>query len=175
MIKPRKTPSRQERYMALAFFHASFSKDPNTQVGAVIINSNNEICGTGYNGPPSKIDDNEIDWNRPNKYSYIKHAEANAIDHSLKSIIGSTLYVTGIPCQKCMLEIVDAGISEVIYFDMKKIVDCNSMLSNNEESEITNKIANLGKVKLIKFNGNLDWMKKRINELDVMGIFSNAN
>ena len=52
---PRIVPNRDDRYMGLAFFHASFSKDQNTQVGAVIVNSNNEITGTGYNGPPKKI------------------------------------------------------------------------------------------------------------------------
>lgn len=172
---PRTTPPRHDRYMGLAFIHASFSKDPNTQVGAVIVNDNNEIVGTGYNGPPRKIDDNKIDWQRPNKYPYIKHAEANAIDHSLKSTKNSTLYVTGIPCQKCMLEIVDAGISKVIYFDMKNIVDPSSMLASNQEMQITNEIARLGGVEIIPYIGNLNWMKQRIDLMDSMGLFSNLD
>lgn len=172
VIGPRSVPSRDEKYMGLAFFYASFSKDPNTQVGAVIVNKNNEITGIGYNGPPKKINDNEIDWDRPHKYPYIKHAEANAIDHSLVSTKDCTLYVTGIPCQKCMLEIVDAEISKVIYFDMSKIVDPSSMLSSNNEREVTNKIAKLAGVELISFSGSLGWMKERISVLEKFGIFS---
>jgi dCMP deaminase len=167
---PRKIPSRDDRYMGLAFFHASFSKDPNTQVGAVIVNSNNEITGTGYNGPPKKIDDNKIDWDRPHKYPFIKHAEANAIDHSLISTKGSVLYVTGIPCRNCMLKIVDAEISKVIYFDMKKVVDSSSMLSSDNEIEITKKIAELADIQLVPFSGNLSWMKSRIEYLDKVGV-----
>lgn len=172
---PRKVPSRDEKYMGLAFFHASFSKDPSTQVGAVIVNSDNEITGTGYNGPPKKINDSLIDWSRPNKYSYIKHAEANAIDHSLISTKNCTLYVTGIPCQKCMLEIVDAEISKVVYFDMRNLVDSKSMLSNNLEMQITQKIASLSDVELVSFSGNLNWMKDRMIFLDSLGIFNIEN
>lgn len=171
-MNPRKVPSRDEKYMGLAFFHASFSKDPNTQVGAVIVNSNNEITGTGYNGPPKKIDDNLINWSRPNKYPFIKHAEANAIDHSLISTKDCTLYVTGIPCQKCMLEIVDAEISKVVYFDMKNIVDSKSMLSNNSEMQITQEIAKIAGVDLIPFIGNLNWIKDRVVFLENLGIFA---
>jgi dCMP deaminase len=161
--------------MGLAFFHASFSKDPNTQVGAVIVNSNNEITGTGYNGPPKKIDDNSINWERPHKYPFIKHAEANAIDHSLISTKDCTLYVTGIPCQKCMLEIVDAEISKVVYFDMKNIVDSKSMLSSNLEMQTTQEIAKIAGVLLVPFSGNLNWMKDRIIFLDGLGIFNIEN
>lgn len=172
MISPRKVPSRQEKYMGLAFFYASFSKDPNTQVGAVIVNENNEITGTGYNGPPKKIDDNLINWQRPDKYPFIKHAEANAIDHSLISTKNCTLYVTGVPCQKCMLEIVDAEISKVVYFDMSKLVDGSSMLASNLEIETTFKIAEMANVELLKFDGSLDWIKDRVLFLDQIGIFN---
>jgi dCMP deaminase len=172
MRSPRETPCRDDRYMGLAFFHASFSKDPNTQVGAVIVNEKNEIVGTGYNGPPRRIDDNKINWERPYKYRFIKHAEANAIDHALIPTENTTLYVTGIPCQKCMLEIADAGISKVIYFDMSKIVDPFSMLSNNTEMEITSEIAALSGIELQPYSGSLEWMRDRINFLDVLGLFN---
>ena len=172
MRKPRNTPARDDRYMGLAFFHASFSKDPNTQVGAVIVNSENEIVGTGYNGPPKRIDDNKIDWDRPHKYPFIKHAEANAIDHSLVSTKNATLYVTGIPCQRCMLEIADANILKVIYFDMKKIVDPVSMLASDNEIEITHKIADLAGVQLLPFSGSINWIKDRIQFMETLGLFN---
>lgn len=171
MRKPRTVPTRDERYMGLAFLHASFSKDPNTQVGAVIVNSNNEITGTGYNGPPKLINDDAIDWSRPNKYPFIKHAEANAIDHSLMPTVGSTLYVTGKPCGNCMLKIVDAEILKVVYFDMKRVVDIHSMLANEKEFAITDEIAKLSGIQLVAFDGDLTWMRDRITHLEILGIF----
>ena len=172
MIGPRATPSRQDRYMGLAFFHASFSKDPNTQVGAIIVNKNNEIVGTGYNGPPASINDNEIDWSRPNKYKYIKHAESNAIKHA-SSTENTTLYVTGMPCDKCMIEVADAKISNIIYFDMNKIVEDNSsMLADVGKIETALEIARLSKITITKYKGDLNWMKNRIDYLSSLGIFS---
>ena len=171
MIGPRVVPNRDDRYMGLAFIHASFSKDPSTQVGAIIVNKNNEIVGTGYNGPPASINDNEIDWSRPNKYAYIKHAELNAIKHSSETD-GTTLYVTGMPCDKCMLEIADAKISNIIYFEMNKIVDSCSMLADISKIEMALEIARLAKINIRKYEGNLNWMKDRVEYLSLLGIFS---
>ena len=93
----------------MALWAASFSKDPDTQVGAFIIDSSNRPLGWGYNGPPSSIKDEDINWERPHKYDYVEHAEENAIDFSrlgFQTLDGSTLYVTARPCKKCMLKIV---------------------------------------------------------------------
>ena len=52
--QPRNTPDRDSRYMGLAWIHARFSKDPNTQVGSCIVSNKNQILGTGYNGRADK-------------------------------------------------------------------------------------------------------------------------
>lgn len=171
MKKPRVTPPRDDRYMALAFIHASFSKDPNTHVGSVIVNYNNEIVGTGYNGPPRKINDNQIDWDRPHKYKFIRHAEANAIKYASRPTQGATLYVTGMPCPACMLDIVDAEISKVIYFDFKKHADPNSMFQQDWVKE-TAEIAQKGGVQLQSFNGNINWLRDRIKFMESLGLFN---
>ena len=117
MKKHRPTPQRDSKYMGLAFFIASFSKDPDTQIGAVIVQSEtNWPLGYGYNGPPRRMNDEHMDWSRPNKYSKIRHAEINAIDHSKGCLKGSTIYVTGKPCASCMLEIAAKEIERVCYF-----------------------------------------------------------
>ena len=67
IIPPRETPDRDSRYMGLAWIHAGFSKDPNTQVGAQIVDQYNQPLGSGYNGPPRKIDDSSFSWCRPPK------------------------------------------------------------------------------------------------------------
>jgi len=42
----------QEYFITIAQVCALRSKDPNTQVGVVIVNKNKEIIATGYNGLP---------------------------------------------------------------------------------------------------------------------------
>ncbi len=166
---PRVTPGREERYMGVAWLWAGMSKDPSTQVGAVIVSSDNRPLGTGYNGPPKQMIDSEIDWVRPDKYPYIFHAEKNAIRHCLRETKGSTMYVTGRPCPPCMLDIVAAGIYRVIY--CLYTPDESSMLAREDEWETTLDIAKKGNVQLEKFKGNLNWMRDWMDMLYEKGIF----
>jgi dCMP deaminase len=156
--------------MGLAFWVASFSKDPNTQMGAIIVSSNNYPLGYGYNGPPRGMDDDSVDWSRPNKYDYIIHAEANAIDHSLGALEDSTLYVTGKPCKSCMLRIATTGIEKVIYFPYYSH-DKASMFAESETNDKTDEIAKAAGVRLEAYDGNLNWMRDHIKSLVKQGVF----
>lgn len=168
---PRTVPTRDDYYMGLSFWIASKSKDPRTQVGAYIVGSNNEPLSFGYNGPPSKITDTSINWARPDKYPYIRHAEKNAIWYGRnKNLEAATLYVTSRPCRRCMLDIVETGISKVIYFE-PKVVDESSLTSDVEDWTLSQEIGKLGSVTLNKFDGNLNWMRDRINWMESIGIF----
>ena len=53
-----------EYFMAVAFLSAQRSKDPNSQVGACIMNAENKIVGTGYNGMPNGCSDDLLPWRR---------------------------------------------------------------------------------------------------------------
>jgi deoxycytidylate deaminase len=119
----------------------------------------------GYNGPPRQINDNDVSWERPEKYFTMVHSEVNAIQYSRGDTEGSTLYVTAKPCPACMLSIVSAGISRVVWFP-KNITDSSSMLANNDKSAQTDDIAKKGKVTLEVFKGNLNWLKDWVNQLD---------
>lgn len=167
---PRQVPSRDEKYMGLAFWYASFSKDPVTQMGAVIINDDNWPLGHGYNGMPSQYNDDLEDWGRPSKYDNIIHAERNAIDRCLDPILlkYATIYVTGMPCKACMLRIVEAKLREVIYFS-GNYFDANSSCNIVDPSI---DIARKGRVILKKFVGNLNWMRDRIQWMESVGIFN---
>ena len=102
---------------------ASRSKDPNTKVGAVIVDSNNKIVDMGYNGFPPGVEDLEQRWigldedGRKVKYSYVVHAEMNAIFNSFKPVCGCKVYIPFWPCSDCAKHISAAGISEVIIVD----------------------------------------------------------
>lgn len=109
--------------MGVALLAAKRSKDPNTQVGACIVDQNNVILTTGYNGFPKGCSDDEFPWNREGeitKYPFVVHAELNAIlNASGKSLRGSRLYVALFPCNECAKAIIQAGISEVVYLSDK--------------------------------------------------------
>lgn len=115
--------SWDDYFMAMAFLTARRSKDPNTQVGACIVDSSsNCIVGLGYNGFPRGCSDDHLPWGRVhdktlhNKYAYVCHAEVNAILNKCSaSVKGATLYVALFPCNECAKTIIQAGIQQVVY------------------------------------------------------------
>lgn len=115
--------SWDEYFMGVALLASKRSKDPNTQVGACIVDKNNVILSTGYNGFPYGCSDDEFPWDRDGddtKYKYVVHAELNAILNSRgKSLTGAKLYVDLFPCNECAKVIIQAGISEVVYLSDK--------------------------------------------------------
>ena len=117
--------SWDEYFMGVALLAAQRSKDPSTQVGACIIDEENRILSTGYNGFPKGCSDDDFPWNRDEsagetKYQYVVHAELNAIlNASGKNLSGSRLYVGLFPCNECAKAIIQSGIKEVIYLSDK--------------------------------------------------------
>lgn len=117
--------SWDEYFMGVALLASQRSKDPSTQVGACIVDENNRILSTGYNGFPQGCSDDEFPWNRDasvgeTKYPFVVHAELNAIlNSSGKSLVGSRLYVALFPCNECAKAIIQSGIKEVIYLSDK--------------------------------------------------------
>jgi dCMP deaminase len=117
--------SWDEYFMALAILSSFRSKDPNTQVGACIVNDENLIVGIGYNGFPAGCSDDELPWGRSGewlntKYPYVCHAELNAILNSdLGRMNNCRMYVNLFPCNECAKLIIQAGIKQVIYLGDK--------------------------------------------------------
>lgn len=111
--------------MGIAMLSAKRSKDPNTQVGACIVNSNNKIVGIGYNGFPIGCSDDDFPWERnadninKTKYPYVVHAEANAILNSTKDLHGARIYVDLFPCNECTKLIIQSGIKEIVFLSDK--------------------------------------------------------
>lgn len=105
-----------DRFLKLAEHIAGWSKDPSTQVGAVIINDARVIISTGYNGLPPDIEDtDEILQNRELKYKHIIHGEINAMSFADRDITGFTLYVWPFqPCSICADTIIKRKIARVI-------------------------------------------------------------
>jgi dCMP deaminase len=99
--------------MDLARLVASWSKDPSTQVGAVIVDQDKRIVSTGFNGFPCGVNDAEVD--RETKLLRTIHAEENALLFARRNVVGMVVYVTRPPCARCAAKLVQAGITRVVY------------------------------------------------------------
>ncbi|MGO5211356.1 deoxycytidylate deaminase [Parafannyhessea sp. LCP21S3_E6] len=129
--------SWDEFFMRVAFAAKLRSKDPNTQVGACIADTDHRILSVGYNGTPHAITDEAFPWGDSDdplndKHSYVIHAEANAILNfrgSLKDMQGATVYVTLFPCHECAKLLVQAGVGEVVYLDDKYAGTMDNLIS----------------------------------------------
>lgn len=108
-------------FMGIAKLAAMRSKDPNSQVGACIVDDHHKILSIGYNGMPIGCNDDALPWDREGnpldtKYLYVCHAELNAILNSGgRSLTGATVYTTLFPCNECTKAIIQSGIKKVIY------------------------------------------------------------
>ena len=118
--------SWDEYFMAVAYLSAMRSKDPNTQIGAVIVNEENKIVGIGYNGMPIGCSDDELPWNRTadnildTKYPYVCHAELNAIlNKNSSDLKNCTMFVGLFPCNECSKLIIQSGIKRVVFVSDK--------------------------------------------------------
>lgn len=103
-------------YMGFAKHAALKSKD-STQVGAILVGPDGEVRLTSYNGPPRGVADTEWRRQRPQKYLYASHAEANLIAFAAREGIrttGCTVYVTHRPCSACARTMIQAGIFCVV-------------------------------------------------------------
>jgi dCMP deaminase len=109
-------PDWDTYFFEMAKHTATRSKDPSTQVGAIIIDKDKWILSTGYNGFAPGVHEDDKRWSRPEKYKRVIHAEMNSIaaaaraGHSTK---GAHLYVTHYPCLMCARLIIASGIERV--------------------------------------------------------------
>lgn len=102
------------RFLNLARHVATWSKDPSTKVGAVIVDDLHRVVSMGFNGFPRGIRDTDERLNdRPTKYKLVVHAEANAILNAPQPVRGCALYVTFDPCSDCAKLILQSGIRTV--------------------------------------------------------------
>ncbi len=152
--------SWEEYFMTLALVASLKSKDPSTQVGAVIIdNKTRKLVSSGYNGFPRYIDDDQIPQTRPEKYLYVVHAELNAILHAQRELAGCSLYATVFPCSECMKAIIQTGIKQVVYLN-----DLNGQ-TWEESKKATLKMAQLAGVKVSRFeteNEIIEFLRSKV-------------
>lgn len=135
MIQARKnTISWDECFMQIANVIALRSKDPVTQAGAVIVNKNNVVVGLGYNGFPRGIENDQLPWDKEGdfldlKYTYVCHAEENAVYNANNSTEECKIYCTLFPCNECAKTLIQNGVREVI-FESDKYHDVDAFIAS---------------------------------------------
>ena len=126
--------SWDEYFMGLAHLSAMRSKDPSTQVGAVIVSGEHRVVSIGYNGFPNGCSDDEFPWDREGdfgatKYPYVVHAELNAILNSKNDLRGCSIYVSLFPCNECAKAIIQSGIIRIVY-ESDKYADTDATIAS---------------------------------------------
>lgn len=113
-------PLREHRIwdwaLGMARHVSLLSKDPSTQVGAVIFDDRRRIVSAGYNGLPRGVEDSEKRLtDRNTKLKMTLHAEKNAISFATGPLEGATLMCTHPCCTQCAALIIQVGISRVCW------------------------------------------------------------
>ena len=119
-----------KRFLELAHHVSSWSKDPSTKVGAIIVDSDRNVRNVSYNGFARGVNDTDDRLlDRTLKLLFTNHAESNAIDNCARigiSTANCTLYVTHFPCASCCIKVIQSGISRIV-------VDENSLTGDFRE------------------------------------------
>lgn len=134
-MKPSAQPYEDQYFLRYAANCARLSRDPATQVGAVIVGLNGKPLSSGYNRFPVGITESpERLSDRDLKLRLMVHAEMNAVLSAAQcgiSLKGATIYFAatddtgcfwgGAPCTRCTVELIQAGIAGIVTLPMKTV------------------------------------------------------
>ena len=134
--------------MRMAHVIAERSKDPSTQIGAIVVDNNNVVVGVGYNGWPRWIKNDALPWTKEGsfentKYAYVCHAEENAIYNANNKTKGCKIYCVQFPCNECTKTLIQTGIKEIIYESDKRI--------DFPETKVSQRMLKLTNIKVRKY------------------------
>ncbi len=130
-------------FLQLAEVVSTRSPDPNTKHGCVLVDKNNRVLSTGYNGPIQGLSNELIEWERPQKYLWMIHAEDNAVTFAKCDLEGSAAYITGRPCVPCLRRLVQAGVKSIVFGDRE------AKCITEEEKIVTQKIIENKQIKFL--------------------------
>ena len=143
-----------EYFVSLAFLISLRSFDPSSKCGCVIVDKNHRILTSGYNGPIKNSNDIDIPLIRPDRYSYMIHAEDNALLSyygSYQDIQNSIAYITTRPCSKCLRSLLQKGITTIIY-PLTSTMVVNSKDISIQDLMIKNRNINITEIPIKQYN-----------------------
>lgn len=120
----RNVPSKWDAGLALAYEQEKSSKDPKTQVGAVLVDKYHAVVSTGFNGFAPGFPDIPEFWDTELKHHFVIHAEENALMRAdWARTEGGTLYVSTLPCVRCLVR-AEAKRVAIIVARLSEIDEC---------------------------------------------------
>jgi dCMP deaminase len=135
--------------MSVAKAVSKGSSDPSTKVGCVIVTEKYEPVSFGYNDFINGCDRKLMTFERPQKYMLIVHAEINALIAARRSIENCRVYVTHAPCPNCLRNLIQAGVSEIVYDSF----DTNGKFMDDVNIEVTEILVKANKIIFRNING----------------------
>lgn len=112
--------TRKPEYLMGFARHAAMASKDTTKVGATLVGRDGETLLSAYNGPPKGVEDLPSRFERPAKYLFASHAEANLIAFAARNgvpTLGCKVFVTHAPCAACARTLIQAGIAEIVHGD----------------------------------------------------------
>jgi len=147
-------PNWTDYFLGLAKVASQRSHDSQTKHGCVITDSQHRILGIGYNGFPRGLDDSVLPNTRPEKYSWIIHAERNALSNCLVRPENGVAYVTGQSCNDCIMALWQEGVTTVVM-----IKDHGTHLFDQEAKTKFDTFVNMSGINIVYTEPNLSWLK----------------
>ena len=150
---PVDRPDWDEYFLCMAKLVSMRSMDAQTKCGCVLVDAQHRVLSVGYNGFPSKLDDDLLPNTRPYKYKWVLHSERNALHNCLVRPEGATAYVTSKPCLECLKALHAEGIKDVCY------VDCtlaNMLQDDEEEMAVFDAFVAMGEIRMRAIKVNPD-------------------
>ena len=151
-------PHWTDYFLGLAIVASKRSHDIHTQHGCVITDTNNRIVGLGYNGFPRGLNDSDLPTNRPDKYSWMIHAERNALSNCVVRPENGIAYVTGQCCNDCIMALWQEGVRLVYMMD-----NHGTHLFDIKQQEIFNKFISMSGMIIKVVSPDLSWLTHTVS------------
>jgi dCMP deaminase len=148
-------PSWTDYFMGLAKVVSQRSHDLQTQHGCVITDRNNRILGLGYNGFARGLDDKLLPKTRPDKYSWMIHAERNALSNCIIRPENGIAYVTGQCCNDCIMALWQEGVSKVVMMNSH-----GTHKFDENAKKIFDTFVNMSKINIVYVDADLSWLRQ---------------
>lgn len=153
-------PSWTQYFLGLAKIASQRSHDIQTQHGCVITDRQHRILSLGYNGFPRNLPDHSLPNVRPDKYSWMIHAERNALSNCSIRPENGIAYVTGQCCNDCIMALWQEGIRKVV---MMK--NHGTHLFDEKQKEIFDNFIRLSEMEIEYVNPDLSWITRCIQDV----------
>lgn len=141
-------------FLGIAKVVSQRSHDIHTQHGCVITDQQNRILGVGYNGFPKGMNDSVLPTERPFKYTWMIHAERNALANCVIRPDNGIAYVTGQCCNDCIMSLWQEGIKTVYMMNSH-----GTHLFDERQQQIFDTFIHHTGMVTYKVDADLNWIK----------------